>query len=234
MRVVKVILLGLQVLILLFFLFWLFTQPNALTALIHLLTDDLYYPNYNYERFPVVFAVPILLWVYLIIFFITAFVYLINSLSRSVLSKHLIIRLVLKVTAITYIGLTLLQVISQNNFFVQMKLFFQDKTTQAKEEAIWEESYLAVFGPSYRFAKFCLKYLSGRYQGHLITDLNINEYLEPYLIKYYLYPAVDLITPSDTFDCLVVFNKQNPNAVVPSGFQVVGVFDKKSLLAIKK
>lgn len=87
---------------------------------------------------------------------------------------------------------------------------------------------------SYRFAKYCLEHLSGKYQGQLITDCDYRG-IHPYLIMYYLYPVVELRKEGGGHkECLIIFNKNNPLAIVPYDYDILGTYNSKSLLAVKR
>jgi len=93
-------------------------------------------------------------------------------------------------------------------------------------------------GVPYHFANYCKRIYPGRHRGKFVTDLDINE---PYnmrvhrIISYFLYPAIDVrMSQNKSMDCIVVYEKDEPEQAIPDDFEVLGYFSDRSLLAVRK
>ena len=122
--------------------------------------------------------------------------------------------------------MVLLQVVCQQSFLIKLIKRFSNQTIGQK--------YKYLFGPTYSYVRFVLNHAHERCAGKLITDLNINGTLEPYILKYFLYPDVDVLSETSDPTCLIIFRKANPEQSVPDNFEIVGKFDAQSLIALRK
>ncbi len=86
------------------------------------------------------------------------------------------------------------------------------------------------------FAGFCKQKLPGKHSCQLITDLDISH--DPGMffhrtLAYHLYPIDIRDIHRSPADCAIVFIAQDPRSRVPEGYDVVGSWGEKGLLAIK-
>lgn len=193
------------------------------------LATTYYHPHYNGFTLPVVHGINILLVSYFFMGF--AFV---GLLLAGIWGRRPSARFFLDigstsvvVTVIVFVVLLLLQTKSQGLYFADNFVRFHDKNVVEKVGIINNID-------SYNFVQFCLRYLSGRYQGQLVTESGADQTIDPYIIKYYLYPVVDTRGGPRDKKCLLVFNKKDPVASVPKDYEVVGVFNDRGLLAVQR
>ncbi len=173
--------------------------------------QNLYQYHYNTCELPNVYKFPLLGWVYLLIFVLALF-------NR---------KRILNIALIIFCIFILFQTLSQYRSFIVLQKKLDPLTTTEKETLI--------IGPSHRFGEFGFNQFRGhRYKGRLISGFSLSETLEPYAIKYDLYPVVDLINEYEDPDCLVIFEKKNAKNLVPPDFHIVAIFGETSLFAIKK
>ena len=119
------------------------------------------------------------------------------------------------------------QTVCQIQYFIKTINKFQNKKLKQKYEVIYNID-------SFKFVQYCRRHLSGNYQGQLITDHDSPETIDSYLIMYYLYPVVDFRQKKNLKKCLVVFNKKDPFSVIPDDYDIIAVYNPKSLLAVQK
>ena len=93
---------------------------------------------------------------------------------------------------------------------------------------------MLFWGYNYQFVNRALKDLHRRYDCRLVTDFNVYETLQPYLIKYLFYPSINLMINRSEGDCLVVFIKQDMSESVPKGFKIISRHDHLGLVAVKE
>ena len=55
------------------------------------------------------------------------------------------------------------------------------------------------------------------------------------ILRYFIYPIhIQIQKESLPHDCLVIFHKQNPEASVPAGYQILLKYSDHALLAVKR
>lgn len=202
---------------------------QILSSLVVNLTQNYYKPNYNFFTVPIIGRINIHLFFYVfIIFYVLGVCFLRLFLKISGNSKHKVSsRSELNITAGVFVFLAVFQLICQAQHFVKATNKFGDKNLKQKLDIIYDVE-------SYRFVKYSLKHLSGRSKGELIMGPNSRETMDRYLIMYYLYPFLDMRGEKDNRKWLAVFNKKDPFAVIPEDYYVVGNYNPRSLLAVKK
>ncbi len=147
--------------------------------------------------------------------------------SRFKKNKALSRRDVLRNTVLAVLAaMVLLQIGSQQSFLTHRVQRFFHQTV--------DEKYTNLWGSPYRYVRFALVQTPQNCAGKLITDLNVQTTLEPYILKYFLYPHVDLLAETVSAECLIVFRKNNPEQSVPDNYRIVGQFDEQSLIAVKR
>ena len=131
------------------------------------------------------------------------------------------------VTMLIFLILIGLQANCQIKYFLKTVNEFQGKNLRQKLDLMYNIE-------SYKFVKYGLLNLSGRYQGQLITDSDYGWTIDPYLIMYYFYPTIDMRGGKNLKKCLVVFNKKDALSVVPDDYDIIGIYNPSSLLAVEK
>ena len=99
-----------------------------------------------------------------------------------------------------------------------------------------EEKKLMLFGPLYRFSLSSQKALSGKHQGILITDLDLNKdsnMTNQRILSYFLYPNISLrFNNQAPMDSLILFSKKNPLRHIPENYKIlISSEDSKYILA---
>jgi hypothetical protein len=98
-----------------------------------------------------------------------------------------------------------------------------------------EQKYRRIFADTFAFAEFCLAHAdSSQSTGRLITGFSTETALEPYVVKYFLYPHINVIDPVSDPRYLIILRKEEPLKLVPSDYEVLGIFGTKSLIARRK
>ena len=174
-----------------------------------------YNPNHNAFGISFFNEVPVFVCIYFLIIFL-ALVYRLLKKERPML---------MPLAWIFLSAIVIFQTIDQHQFFRRTQARMAHKTEQEKKGLI--------FGYTYFFTEFAKQFLPDHSQGQLSTDLDMTQTLEPYILKYELYPSIDLITPQSA-DCLIVFNKQDSKEVVGKDFKIIAYFDRNSLLALRR
>ena len=191
----------------------------------HLFTN-LYVPSWNSVLFHSKEAESVHVWVYCCIIFWVFLRILLQTfplLPFKVLSIREIIR---KTTLWIFVVLMSFQIFSQYQDIKTVKKFYFGKTIDQK--------YLFEYGRTYAFYRFSLKHLPQHCWGELITDFDPRGTLEPYILKYFFYPRVNLIDQHESPSCLIIYQKFEPERFVPDDFEVVWEFDENSLVAVRK
>jgi len=75
--------------------------------------------------------------------------------------------------------------------------------------------------------------IDGAHSGKLITDLDLSQTLDPYILKYYFYPAVDLFTPVDFPDYLVVYGKGSSGQLIPANYRILPLPGEAGIVAAR-
>lgn len=120
----------------------------------------------------------------------------------------------------------MIQVLDQIKYLEILKDLYANKSIHAK--------YESIFGETYKFTEFAKMHCPLNCRGQLLTDLDINKTIEPYVLKYFLFPQINIIDQNNIPECLVVFDKFKPEQNIPQGYKIAGVFDEISLVAVKK
>ena len=188
-----------------------------------------YQPNYNLFSIFEVDGINIHLLIFLLILLFTLTFEFSKSLIRtgkkqSIENKNFSL---LKVSFIFFVLLVGFQSWCQNEYWRTILTGYGKKSEVQKK--------ILLFQDSYRFVKFGLEKLpAGEYRGRLMTDLDISQTLEPYTIKYFFFPRVDMfIGEKVPVDCLIVYEKNNPHLVVPKDYTIIGNYNAKGLVALK-
>ena len=184
---------------------------------------EFYYPNHNIFGLGRIHHVSVYIFFYLLVIAAILVMLLINLVISKKFSSSFV-----GLMAFVVFGVVLVfQTINQGFYISYEMKRFAGKTTSEKKSKL--------FGYSYYFAVFCRQHLKGRYQGKLITDFDVMQTLEPYILAYHLYPVVDLLLVKDhPKNCLIFFNKRNAGQYVPENYKILAVFDENSLVAVKK
>ena len=192
-------------------------------------TQNYYRPHYNYFSVPNICSINIHLFIYIfILLFVLGLCLMQLSRVKSSDSQYKITGSQgLAVAVIAFAFLLVFQTICQIQYFTKTINKFQNRNLEQKLNVIYNID-------SFKFVQYCHKHLSGKYKGQLITDSDYRKTIDPYLIMYYLYPVVDFRQEKDFKKCLVVFNKKDPLSVIPNSYDIIAVYNSKSLLAVQK
>ena len=219
--------------IIIFFIFLGLSFPpgplKTLRLLFHRLIQDYYHPHYNSFSLPSIFGVSVNHVVYAFLFILIILLGLLKLLRttpRESSDKRFTTQ-VLAVTSVVFLTVLLFQTIGQVRYFSKIFSNFHNRNLDQKLDIICNVD-------SYQFVKFCLAQLSGKSRGTLMTDSDFNKSIDPYLIMYYLYPAIDLRGEKGLKRYLVIFNKDHPLSAVPDNYRIVGMYNSKGLLAVQK
>jgi len=126
----------------------------------------------------------------------------------------------------TVIFLITLQTISQTGSIRAEKIIFHGMTLEQKRDFIFALD-------SYQYTKIVKESLHGRHKALLITDSNKELLIDYYLIKYFLYPNIQMVDSNQSADTLLIFNKDDPVSEVPENFQIIGKRNSRNIIAIK-
>lgn len=129
-------------------------------------------------------------------------------------------------TILVFLIVILFQVMSQNRFLDKFGKILLGKSTH--------EKYMHIYHHSYAYAQFVLEAVPFNCHGQLITNFDIAKNLEPYVLKYFLFPRVNIIDEFSDPACLLIYSKDEPQRYVPDNYKIIGTFDRDSLIAIKK
>jgi hypothetical protein len=121
-----------------------------------------------------------------------------------------------------------LQLVYQIGYFTKEIKDYSGKTEP--------ERLTLAMGAPYDFARFCREHLPGSARGQYASDLNVETaggLSTRYRVAYHAFPINITIPTDESIGAYVVFQKQDPHAAVPPGFNSRYVFDEFSLIAIK-
>lgn len=110
---------------------------------------------------------------------------------------------------------------------------FKRLTGRAEEQRVSDKNILNIN----RFIRFCQEHIKGRHAAQLITDINIEQQPGDYYYRYIavsLYPIDVRGIRGEPQDVLVIFDKSDPYNSVPNDYQVLAVYDQRSLLAVRR
>ena len=193
----------------------------------HIIGTILYYPSWNYIDVRYSNLGYFHLWVYFSILFGALFLIVLRlfySSHTKEFSKRTLIR---NSSLCVFVLIIAVQVYSQNDYLGSLRKSFSGQNI--------EQKYLRIFGQNYAYTRFVLNHVSGgKYSGRLITDLDPSQTLEPYILKYFLYPRVNLLDQTDSPSYLIIFRKSEPERFVPDDFEIIGRFNSQSLVAMRK
>ena len=176
----------------------------------------MYSPGWNTFEMPYLLGHPFYAYVYLLIC-LTALIFLIYF-RKSFWPQF---------TLGAFCLLVVLQTINQHAFLTYRINTLEGKTSDQRR--------FIFLGEAYSYVLYAKSHLPHRnLQGQFISDLNVYETLEPYILQYYLYPRVNIIDPANPTDCLIIFKKKNPLAFVPEHFSPAELFDPNALIALRK
>jgi len=217
--------LGILIILLWIIAFVIFPYP----PLISILKTGFYLGNHNGFVLPLLNENPIFFWIYLLVILITASIFYVQKAFLPKGQKFYDV--LLFVTVFIFINLVGFQTMSQHKFFSE---------TAGIIHLNLDRKLHLLLGDSYRFAKYGQKLFSytksskPKMTGKLITDLDLSQTVEPYILRYVLYPKIDIISPTDSPECLVVYQKSNPENSIPSHYKIVGIYNKSGLYAQKE
>lgn len=188
-------------------------------------TQWLYLADWNFIPIPFIHHLPLYFYVYALVLVLTMAVFLFLKI-RGTAPRVSLSDICLSVTAVIFVLIIVLQTSGQQQYLMQLKKNYQGTTADAKRKRL--------FPYFYPFITYTQAQLKGHhFHGKILTDLKPNEALEPYMLQYYLYPQVDLIDEKRNPNCLVIFEKIDPEKQVPKNFKIIGYFDRYSLIAVR-
>ena len=204
-----------------------FIFPSLFQEIIFLFSNGIYAPHFNASGIVCFNDKSIHCYVYSLIIVVTIIVYVVewivgkNRNFKNTASPAVLIQ----VAFVMFFIILTIDFIGQEKLFKYHKITYKGKTTA--------ERLSMIFGNSYDFARFVKGRVHGRWGGVLVTDYNLLGTLEPYVVIYQLYPAVDLaVNPLRAPDVLVVFNKKHPENFLSQRYPWSISYDEFSLLAV--
>ena len=183
-----------------------------------------YAPNHNYCGIGGFGGFSILAYFYLAFLITIAIITcVIFKTRRHLLKKSIFITLA--VFCVMYVGVQT----------TQQVMYLKNKVIKNYWGKTFPQRLSAVIGERlFEFIKFCRTTLPGKHYAELITDMNLNATIEPYVLSYYLYPQIDIdVDRSQIKDCIIIFNKPDAKDVVPNGYTIKAVFDNNNLIAVR-
>lgn len=194
-----------------------------------LVLKDFYKTDYNFSKAKIVHGINLNFYFYALVWIGT---FLLRSFQILVKKTRLSFKKAIPSLTISQIALgvfilfPIIQVINQTNGLSEDWDKYWGKSIQQK--------YSFLYPYDYGFAEFALQNLSGQCTGSLVTDFDPNKNLEPYMLRYFLYPRINLIYGNESKkDCLIVFRKKDPLNSVPPNYRITAEFGQYSLLAVK-
>lgn len=198
------------------------TQNIPLKALLFRLATNSYQPNYNSFSNNNYFYISLIMLLSIIIVY---------TLKMSVWRRQQALDLPSLLSGVligTLLITMVLQTIGQTYYFTHEFQWIDGKKIA--------DRYPGALKEIVDFAGFCKKKWPGKHSCQLITDLDMSR--DPGMffhrtLAYHLYPIDIRDIRRSPADCAIVFIAENPLSRVPKGYDVIGSWGKKNLLAIK-
>lgn len=189
--------------------------------------DAYYHPNHNFFFIPHINGYNLHLQVYVMIAATAMGILLLRVFRKGRARKDAVSPLLIAGWIFLALMVGLQSASQAFHFFGRTIPDFQDKNLDEKLDVIYALE-------SYRFVRVVLANVQEPCRGDFVADSETWGTIDPFLIRYYLYPVVDMVKKEAPADCVVVYNKENPTAAVPEGFEVIAVYDAKSLFAARR
>ena len=216
-------------LLILVILLFVFGEPLKIFQRMSLVLKDFYKTDYNFSKAKIVHGINLNFYFYA---FVWTAAFLLRTFQILVKKTHLSFKKtppslpISRIALGVFILFPVIQVINQTNGLSEDWDKYWGKSIQQK--------YSFRYPYDYGFAEFALQNLPDQCTGNLVTDFDPNKNLEPYMLRYFLYPKINLIYGDESKkDCHIVFRKKDPLNSVPPDYQIVGEFGRYSLVAVK-
>lgn len=184
------------------------------------LLDAFYLPHYNSCGIGVIGGIPIYFFFYLPLAIMIIWRFILKIFFKQD-NKHLFYSrtFIQKTTFVIFFILILCQTISQIRFF--------SREYRSISHQPLSQRYSEPFKEWTDFATYCRKILPGKHQAVFITDLNLSQEIPglftQWALGYFLYP-IDIrdLNREDAKNCLIVFEKKNPEKSIPPDYKIIG------------
>ncbi|MCR4336957.1 MAG: hypothetical protein NUV91_04040 [Candidatus Omnitrophica bacterium] len=203
------------------------SDPSSFKNSLGKFLKDFFIANYNSSPPSHLLGKSVLLYLYLIIFLVTALL----KLGFKIKGEEVpLSKIIFNVTLSGLLFVTTLQTIGIQSYEMRILNPLGNKSI--------EEKYRVLMKGLYQSAKEIRTQLnSSPYQCQFLTDMDLSKdpgmYYQRFL-AYTLYP-IDIreIRKSEPQNCLIIFEKENARNFIPPDYRVLEEFDDANIVAIK-
>lgn len=200
---------------------------------LEVIIGDLYKPHHNIFFAPYISGINFYALIYLIFLSSMPLLHLINKIHRRKTGSDAITSIhstALPLVFTLFFLFTILQTIGLVNDAQKEFRIYAGKSI--------EEKYVAITGKQiYLFVRYCRQTLPGFHNARLLTDMDLSKdpgMITHRVLAYFLYPIDIRNIRNGPVDSLILFANRNAIANVPEDFEIRGIFDQSSVVAVKR